>query len=292
MHKPVLLKETINYLNLTEGETVIDATVDGGGHAKVILEKIGEKGKLIGVDQDEEMIKKLQEDLSPKNVLLINGNFKDLDKLVEEKVDAILFDLGISSLQLDDSGRGFSFQKDEPLLMTLKHNLGPDDLTAMHIVNNWSEKQIADTIFNFGEERYSRRIARGIVEKRETSPIMTTNELVEIIRLSVPPAYRNSRKINCATRTFQAIRIAVNDELNSFRAGISAGWNILKQNGRMVVISFHSLEDRIVKNFYKEKKITGEGKILTKKPIAPEWEEKKSNPRSRSAKLRAIEKIK
>ncbi|TSD02503.1 MAG: 16S rRNA (cytosine1402-N4)-methyltransferase [Parcubacteria group bacterium Athens0714_24] len=291
MHKPVLLKEAIEYLNLKEGDIAIDATVDGGGHAEKILEKIGASGKLIGIDQDSSMIEKL--DLG-ENAILINGNFRDLDKLVSassaDKVDAILFDLGISSLQLEDSGRGFSFQKDEPLLMTLKQNLQPGDLTAQEIINNWSEKEIADLIFKYGEERYSRRIARGIAEKRGASPILTTGELIEIIRLNVPRNYRNSRTINCATRTFQAIRIAVNDELGALERGLETGWKILKNNGRMVVISFHSLEDRIVKNFYKNKNSTGEGKILTKKPITPSWEEKKINPRSRSAKLRAIEK--
>ena len=291
MHRPVLLKEAIEYLNLKEGDVAVDATVDGGGHAKDILNKIGKNGKLIGIDQDADMIEKL--DLG-ENAILINGNFRDLDKLVSassaDKVDAILFDLGISSLQLEDSGRGFSFQKDEPLLMTLKQNLQPGDLTAQEIINNWSEKEIADLIFKYGEERYSRRIARGIAEKRGASPILTTGELIEIIRLNVPRNYRNSRTINCATRTFQAIRIAVNDELGALERGLETGWKILKNNGRMVVISFHSLEDRIVKNFYKNKNSTGEGKILTKKPITPSWEEKKINPRSRSAKLRAIEK--
>jgi len=294
IHKPVLLKETIEYLNLKEGMTVVDATIDGGGHAREILKIIGPRGKLFGIDQDDGMIQRLKDEGLGENLFLINGNFKDLDKLVPEKVDAILFDLGLSSLQLEESGRGFSFKKDEPLIMTFKQNLGPDDLTAQEILNNWSERDIGEIIFRYGEERYAKRIARGIVERRNVNPIMTTTELVEIIRKSVPFWYRNQSrqgKINCATKTFQALRIAVNDELKSLKEGLESGLNILAPNGRMAVISFHSLEDRIVKNFIKEKVANGEVNNLTKKPITPQEQERLENPRSRSAKLRVIQRL-
>ena len=185
---------------------------------------------------------------------------------------------------------GVSFEKDEPLLMTMKAEIEPDDLTAKEIVNNWNEKDLADTIWKYGEERYSRRIAKNIVRRRETKAIETTLELVEAIRESVPSFYRNSRKINCATRTFQALRIAVNDELGALKDGTEKAWSFLQEGGRLAVISFHSLEDRIVKNYFRDVAAKGEGKILTKKPIIPSEEEVENNPRSRSAKLRAIEK--
>ena len=197
-----------------------------------------------------------------------------------------MFDLGMSSNQMEESGRGFSFQKDEPLLM----NYGQDNnLTAREIVNKWSEKDISDVLYKYGEERYSRRIAKNISETRK--PIETTFELVDIIRESVPGSYRNGR-INCATRTFQALRIAVNDEINALKEGMEKVWKLLLLPGsRLVIISFHSLEDREVKNFFRELKNEKQGIILTKKPVVPTREEKKLNPRSRSAKLRAIEKL-
>jgi len=295
MHIPVLLKESTELLNLKQGDVILDATINGGGHSEEILKMIGEKGRLIGIDQDGEVLNKLKEKWKDrKNVLLAKDNFRNLDKVLEslkiEKINGALFDIGISSSQIDESGRGFSFQKDEPLLMTMKAEIEPDDLTAKEIVNNWNEKDLADTIWKYGEERYSRRIAKNIVRRRETKAIETTLELVEAIRESVPSFYRNSRKINCATRTFQALRIAVNDELGALKDGTEKAWSFLQEGGRLAVISFHSLEDRIVKNYFRDVAAKGEGKILTKKPIIPSEEEVENNPRSRSAKLRAIEK--
>ena len=293
MHVSVLLKETLGYLNPKPGNLIIDATIDGGGHAEEILKKIGEKGLLIGIEQDKKILEKLKAKVW-QNAILINDNFRNLDKALEslkiKKIDRAIFDLGMSSLQLENSGRGFSFQKDEPLLMTFKSSAGPKDLTARDIVNSWSEKDIADLIYKYGEERYSRRIARGIIEARNNKKIGTTFELVDIIRRNVPAGYRNNRSLNCATRTFQALRIAVNDELTALEEGISKAWDFLAGGGRLVVISFHSLEDRIVKNFLKKKAASKEGVILTKKPVIPGQIEKDSNPRSRSAKLRAAEK--
>ncbi|MCG2699310.1 16S rRNA (cytosine(1402)-N(4))-methyltransferase RsmH [Candidatus Parcubacteria bacterium] len=296
-HIPVLLKEAIQYLNAKDGDVILDSTVGGGGHAKAIMQKIGKTGTLVGIDQDAAMLDRLKSKFQIPNskLILINGNFRDLDKLIAphgfKKINGAVFDLGINSEQFEESGRGFSFQKDEPLLMTYKSDIGPNDLTAKKIVNEWSEKEIADVIYKNGEERYSRRIARKIVERRKEKPIKTTSELVEIIRLSVPPAYRNNRRIHCATRTFQALRMAVNDELPALEEGIGKAWELLERGGRMVAISFHSLEDRIVKNFFRNKAKDGEGKVLTKKPIVASKKEKEENPRARSAKMRAIEKI-
>ena len=175
--------------------------------------------------------------------------------------------------------------------MTMKAEIEPGDRTAKEIVNGWTEKDLADTIWEYGEERFSRKIAKNIVRRREMKAIETTLELVDAIRESVPPFYRNSRRINCATRTFQALRIAVNDELGALEDGLQKAWSFLQGSGRLAVISFHSLEDRIVKNYFRELAAKGEGKIITKKPLTATEEEKNNNPRSRSAKLRAIEKI-
>lgn len=299
MHKPVLLKESIEFLKPERGDIILDATINGGGHAREILKAIGDKGILIGIEQDAKILEdtkfKFQDSSFKNNIILINGNFRNLDELLKnnnvEKIDGAIFDLGMSMLQLEESGRGFSFQKNEPLLMTFKSDINGSDLTAQDIVNKWSEKDIADILYKYGEERYSRRIAGRIIYERERKEIKNTFDLVEIIRLSVPPFYRNNRKTNCCTKTFQALRIAVNDELNALEQGLSKAWELLSVESRLVVIPFHSLEDRIVKNFNKSKSAEGTGKILTKKPTIPSEEEIKLNPASRSAKLRAIEKI-
>lgn len=294
VHIPVLFEESLRYLDPKRGDVILDATIDGGGHAKEILRAIGENGKLIGIEQDSGILDKLKEKLW-KNAILINDNFRNLDKILNslkiKKIDGVIFDLGMSSLQLEDSGRGFSFQKNEPLLMTFKSKLGSDDLTAEDIVNKWGEKQIADLIYRYGEERYSRRIARSITEARDKKKVGTTLELVDIIRRSVPARYRDNKSLNCATRTFQALRIVVNDELEALKEGINKAWSFLARDGKLVVISFHSLEDRIAKKFFKDKAILKEGVILTKKPIVAGEEEKRLNPRSRGAKLRAVKKI-
>lgn len=297
MHIPVLLKESIEQLCLKAGNTVVDGTINGGGHSEEILKIIGSGGRLVGIDQDSEVLDKLREKWKDrKNVFLAKDNFRNLDKVLEtlkiEKVNGILLDIGVSSSQIDESNRGFSFQKDEPLLMTMKTEINEDNLTAKEIVNNWNEKELADAIWQYGEERFSRRIAKNIVRRRDLKPIETTLELVDVIRESVPSIYRNNRRINCATRTFQALRISVNDELGALKEGLEKASASLEYGGRLAVISFHSLEDRIVKNYFKEVSAKGEGKIIVKKPIIPTEEEMKSNPRSRSAKLRLMEKIK
>ncbi len=289
MHIPVLLKELVHYLDPKPGDTILDATIDGGGHAKDILKAIGDEGRLIGIEQDAEILEQLElriKNQELRNVILINGNFRDLDELLApyniKKTDGIIFDLGLSSLQLEESGRGFSFQRDEPLAMTFKSDISPSDLTARDIVNKWSEEDIAEILKKYGEERHSRKIAKNIAEHRQRKDIRTTSELVNAI------ATKDMKRL---ARVFQALRIAVNDELNALNEGINKAWDILSIGGRLVIISFHSLEDRVVKNFFREEERKGEGKILTKKPVGPSAEEKKENPRARSAKLRAIEKL-
>ena len=300
MHIPVLLKESLEYLNPKSGDIIVDGTLNGGGHAEKILEAIGASGKLVGIEQDGDILNNLKKRIQEgglavwENAILINDNFRNLDKILEslkiKKINGAIFDLGFSSMQLESSGRGFSFQKDEPLMMTLKSNITPEDITAETILNTFGEEEMADLIYKYGEERYSRRIARNIVWRREQKKIATTFELVDIIREAVPAVYRNNRRINCATRTFQALRIAVNDELGALGEGLAKAWERLDGGGRLVAISFHSLEDRIVKNFFKEKHNLDGGKILTKKPTEASEGEKSLNPRSRSAKLRALEK--
>ncbi|HEY4494818.1 MAG TPA: 16S rRNA (cytosine(1402)-N(4))-methyltransferase RsmH [Candidatus Paceibacterota bacterium] len=296
VHKSVLLHEVISGLDIHKGEIYLDGTLGSGGHARYALEKAEGALTIIGLDRDKVAIDRARKNLDEiKNIeskiFLKNVSYGDLNIVLDElginKVDKILFDLGLSSDQFETSGRGFTFKRDEPLLMTFQKDILPDDITAKYIVNNWGEETLADIIYGYGEERYSRKIAKNIVSYRKKKSIETTFELVDIIQHSVPDSYKRGR-IHPATRTFQALRIAVNDELNTLKQGLNKGFERLKIGGRMAVISFHSLEDRIVKHFYKEK----EGiKIITKKPIVPSDEEIKENPRSRSAKLRIMEKI-
>lgn len=296
-HITVLLKETIEGLELKNGDVVLDATLNDGGHSKEICKFIGENGTLVGTDQDETAVARATENLKDckVNKILRVSNFRDLDKVLDvegiEKLDGAVFDLGLSSNQLDLSGRGFTFQKDEPLLMTFKVNPKEDDLTAKEIVNTWEEENLKTIIEAYGEEKFAWRIAKAIVEARKAKPIVNTGELVKIITEAVPFFYRKG-KINPATKTFQALRITVNDEIGSLNDGLEKATNRLKTGGRIAVISFHSIEDRIVKRFFKEKATSEEFKLITKKPIVPSASEITENPRSRSAKLRILERIK
>ncbi len=296
MHIPVLLHETIEGLNLQKGAVVVDGTLGAGGHASAIAERFGSEVKIIGFDLDRNAIAIAEKRVldAGGNLTVINANFRYLDtKLPEIGVIAIngaLFDLGVSSMELGQSGRGFSFKYDEPLLMTLESNPDESTITARDLVNSSREEDLATIIFNYGEEHYSRRIAKAIVEARRKKKIETSLELADIIAGSVPAGYRNGR-INPATKTFQALRIATNDELGAVRDGLKAAWTMLAPGGRIAVITFHSLEDRIVKNYFKELSQEN-GLLLTKKPIVPGREEIITNPRSRSAKLRIIEKKK
>ncbi|MBU1046409.1 16S rRNA (cytosine(1402)-N(4))-methyltransferase RsmH [Patescibacteria group bacterium] len=298
IHKPVLLKEVIEGLDIQVGDVVIDGTVGGGGYLIGICSHLGKGGIMIGLDQDNSALERVKKKLSFQNIVckthLVNANFRNLDSVLKdlnlEKVDKVVFDLGISSDQLDNSGRGFSFQKDEPLIMSLKKDLTEDDLTASEIVNNWDEDNLADIIFGYGEEKFSRKIAKEICEARKEKKIETTFELVEIIERAVPKWYL-FKKTHFATKTFQALRITVNDEIESLREGMQKAYDALNSDGRLAIVSFHSREDRIIKRFFREMKNEKKGILVNKKPISPSPEELKTNPRSRSAKLRIIQKI-
>ena len=290
VHIPVLQKEVIKYLEPKPNENLIDCTIGEAGHTLAILEKNGPRGKVLGIDQDPEMIKNIECRISnieyKKRLILVCDNFANLEEIVKKEnfklVKGILFDLGMSSWHLEKSGRGFSFLKREPLDM--RYN--PESpLTAEKIVNYWSAPEIEKILREYGQESFAREIAKNIIEFRKIKPIKTTSLLVELVKKAVPKRFHH-KKLHPATKTFQALRIAVNDELNNLEKGLSQALETLESGGRLAVISFHSLEDRIVKNFLQEKKV----EILTKKPIAPSLEEIKINPRSRSAKLRVGQK--
>jgi 16S rRNA (cytosine1402-N4)-methyltransferase len=295
VHVPVLLHEVITGLSLSSGAVVVDATLGAGGYAKALCEVVGSEGVLVGFDRDAEAVLRAREVLkgSACTTHLLECDFRHLDAGLAQAgvndVDAVIFDLGLSSLQLESSGRGFSFQKNEPLLMTFADRPGKDDITARHIVNDWSEEVIANVLYGYGEERFARRIARGIILARAKKPVETTHELTEIVATSVPESYRR-QKIHPATRTFQALRIAVNDEIRALEETLPKTIAHLKSNGRVAVVSFHSIEDRIVKRFFIGWEREEMGKRVTKKPITPSEKETKENPRSRSAKLRIFEK--
>lgn len=295
-HISVLLAESINGLNIKSGSTIVDGTLGGGGHTLEIIKRFGKNVKIICFDLDKDAISRSKKiiDETDSNVIFKTEGFQKIDEVLDSlkinKVDEILLDLGLSSFQLEEGGRGFSFLRNEPLLMTMKKDPEGDDLTAYEIVNNWSEETLADIIYGFGEERFSRKIAKAIVEARIEKKIETTFDLVAIIEKSVGRFYKG-KKINPSTRTFQALRIATNSELSNLEKVIQKGFNRLNNGGHMAIITFHSLEDRIVKKAFKELKIKGYADLITKKPIIPSEEEIKSNPRSRSAKLRIIKKI-
>jgi len=295
-HIPVLLHEVIEGLSIKKGATVVDATLGRAGHARIIADKIGEEGRLIAIDADYNNIVHSEEILGNVGckVEFVNDNFRRMEvilgKLLSgyESVDGFIFDLGLNSIQLDESGRGFSFLSDEPLIMTLSTGPDSDAVTASDIINGWSQESIETILRGFGGEQFAGRIARHIVEARARGKIRTTLELATIVRTAVPDFYKK-RRINCATKTFQALRIAVNDEFGAIKEGISGAWRYLKNGGRIAVISFHDGEDRIVKSLYRDMKKSG-GRIINKKVIVPSRDEIRDNPRSRSAKLRIIEK--
>jgi 16S rRNA (cytosine1402-N4)-methyltransferase len=293
MHLSVLLNETIDSLEIREGDTIVDCTLNGGGHSGEMLRKFGDKITVIGLDADQSAIDRAVLKIGKRNNFLpICTNFRDLDKALTgegiSEVSGFMFDLGFSSNQLEESGRGFSFQKDEPLKMTFAVSGAPFD--AEEIVNSWAADSIESILTAYGEESFAKRIAKAIVDAREEGRIETTAQLVDIVRGAVPKFYRN-KKINPATKTFQALRIAVNDELGALTEGLNKAWNYLEAGRRISVISFHSLEDRIVKLWMREKAKEGLGKLITKKPVVATRDEMLDNPRSRSAKLRIIEKF-
>ena len=290
VHEPVLLHETIATLAPKDGETVLDLTLGGGGHGEALLRAA--EVRYIGIDADPEAITRAGWRLAPwgERAVLRTSNFRAvgsvLDEVGVEHVDKALFDLGFSSDELELSERGFSFKKNEPLLMTFNPS---QTLTAKDLLLHLSAAELAGILRAYGEEKYAGRIAEALVEARASKPIETTHELVAVIKDAVPALYAKGR-LHPATRTFQALRIAVNDELDALREGLEVVWKRLKPGGRIAVISFHSIEDRVVKIFMKERAGSGEGVLLMKKPLTPSDQEIAENPRARSAKLRALEK--
>jgi 16S rRNA (cytosine1402-N4)-methyltransferase len=290
IHVPVLLKEAIDFLAVRRGGTYIDATVGLGGHSYEIAKRLGAPGHLIGLDKDPAALKMAREGLTQgedgPTITLLHRSFAEIAKGQRPAtIDGILADIGVSSLQLADATRGFSFQADGPLDMRMDPH---SERSAEQVVNHLDERQLADVIYEFGEERRSRRIARAICRSR---PIRSTAHLADVISAAARPMNSEQRRIHPATRTFQALRIFVNRELDDLKALLEAAPRILKPGGRVVVISFHSLEDRIVKDAFREGAQAGFFSLLTKKPVTATEEESDRNPRARSAKLRAAEKV-
>jgi len=292
IHVPVLVEEVIAGLDLNPGKVVIDATIGDGGHAIKILKKINPGGVLIGIDRDPDATKKANENLSHQKsnvqLVIVHDSYSHLGNIIEShgyhRVDAILLDLGLSSRQLS-FGRGFSFLEDAPLDMRFDSTQG---ITAAEIVNSYPKDELANIIWKFGEERASRRIADAIWQARRKTKITTTRQLADIV--TVAKGGRRGR-IHPATQTFQALRIAVNEELDTLTQTLPQAIELLNPQGRLAVISYHSLEDRIVKHIFRDIAKTGSIQLITKKPITPTREEIQNNPRSRSAKLRIITKL-
>lgn len=307
VHKSVLLDECIRYLNIKPDGVYVDGTLGLGGHSEAILSHL-ETGRLIGIDRDENAIEYATKRLAPfgERATLVRGNFADIGDILArlgiEKVDGMMFDLGVSSPQLDDAQRGFSYMKDAPLDMRMDESA---PLTAYDVVNGWSEEELKDILWRYGEERYSGRIASAIVSRRSIHPIETTAQLTDIIRSAMPAAALREKQ-HPAKRSFQAIRIAVNDELGSLEHMLQQAERALKPGGRLLVISFHSLEDRMVKEAIRAREdgctcpkefpvcVCGFVKTMrsvTRKPVMPTQQEIDENPRARSARLRIAERI-
>ncbi len=290
-HETVLLHEAIEALEIAPNDVVVDATIGGAGHFALLMAKLGYDGTILGIDADEEAIARAQAAYEAAEeaptMFLAHDNFRNLEEILEmrgiEKVTKVLFDLGWSGYQLT-RGKGFSFQTDEPLIMTY----GDSTRTAEEVVNTLPEAELADVLYGLGEEQFSRQIARGIVEARKKQPIKTTFELVDVIKASTPFWYHH-RRLHPATKTFQALRIYVNDEFGALRDGLTAACKKTSPGGRIAVITFHSVEDRIVKLHFRDEVAKGNGSLITKKPIVPSAQEVSQNPRARSAKLRVYE---
>lgn len=292
-HEPVLLAEALDELAVAPNDVVVDATIGGAGHFRALLSKLASDGTLIGIDADPEAAERgrqaYAEDrrVTRPTTHIVTDNFRNLSRILSRlsvgHIQKALFDLGWSGYQLAAS-RGFSFQGDEPLFMTY----GSDDESAASLVNRLSERELADLLYGYGEERYARSIARSIVAARATGRILTTGALVEAVRRGVPRAYQNGKR-HFATKTFQALRIAANDELNALVEGVSAALGVLAPEGRLAVITFHSIEDRIVKKLFAAAVAHGVGTLVSKKAITPSYAEIQKNHRARSAKLRVFE---
>jgi 16S rRNA (cytosine1402-N4)-methyltransferase len=296
-HQTVLLNEAIELLDVQPTDVVIDGTIGGAGHFTKFLDALGTEGTLIGIDADEEAIARAQKVLDARSekpeVYLCEDNFRNLDQILASKgiaeIDKSLFDLGWSGFQLA-RGRGFSFQNDEPLLMTYgdPKKEGCQGVAAADVLNSASEETIADILYTLGEEQFSRRIAHAVIETRAHEKILTTAQLVALIKRATPEWYQH-RRLHPATKTFQALRIYVNDELGALREGVAAAISCTREGGRIAVISFHSIEDRIVKNLFRDEVVKGTGTLVTRKPLTPSPEELSENPRARSAKLRVFQ---
>jgi 16S rRNA (cytosine1402-N4)-methyltransferase len=292
-HIPVLVEEVMNLLRCEAHKTYVDATLGGGGHALEILKRTSPDGIVIGTDWDEEAIAEAKRTLVSfgDRIKIFRENFVHLPDLLEalniSEVDGILLDLGLSSLQLEKKERGFSLKGEGPLDMRMDQRING---TAADLLKDLSFQELESTLREFGEERWAKRIAKVILQEREEKPIGTTQELRQIVHRAIPGRF-HSRKIDPATRTFQAFRIRVNEELENLRRILETGWTFLKRGGRICVISFHSLEDRMVKETFRKLDRDGVMRGITKKPITPSDEEKQRNPRSRSAKLRCAERV-
>ena len=293
-HTTVLLKQTIDLLDIKAGDIVVDATTGNAGHTK----EAGSRAKnltLICIDADETAIEQAKNNLltTEATKIFAISYFDQLKDIINknhiQNIDKAIFDLGLRTDQLENAERGFSFKSNGPLKMTFQNNPDENSVTAYDVVNDWGEENLADIIYGFGEEQFSRRIAKAIVEAREEKPIETTVELAEIIYKAVPFWYRH-KKIHPATKTFQAIRMAVNRELQQIETAVRDAYELLNPKGRIAVISFHSLEDRIVKRLFNKFVEEQNGRLIMKKPLVPDDEEISQNPKSRSAKLRVIEK--
>ncbi len=316
-HIPVMLKEVLEYLKLRRGQKIIDCTLGGGGYTFAIAKEVGEEGVVVAIDLDKMAIENAREIIKKEkinNVILVNDNFANLKNIISEyyakniKFDGIVFDLGLSGAQLADKDRGFSFQFDAPLKMEFRKSKRPSGKVE-HVLNWWKEKEIANIIKKYGEEKFAPKIARKIVEYRAHRPIKTTQQLVGIIRSAIPRFYQN-KKIHFATRTFQALRIFANNESENLEKALPQAVDLLKKRGRLIVISYHSLEDRIVKNFFRQEsrdcicspeaplcKCSHKARLKIikseegKKFIVPSEEEVQANKRARSAKMRVAEKL-
>jgi len=292
-HLPVLFNEVIQHLRPKPGDIIFDATAGGGGHSGEILKMILPGGKLVAVDRDPDASKRIRERFKEfrGSVISVNGDYRDISTILNEKgidlIDGAVFDLGMSSYQIDEGERGFSFMNDGPLDMRFDRSQGK---TARDVVNSFSADELADLIRDLGEERHAKLVAKRICSARKESPILRTGDLARIVAGALGAKYHR-QKIHPAARTFQALRIYVNDELGAVEKGVPQAIDRLRSGGRICVISFHSLEDRIVKNIFRDRKKSGEVAVITKKPMRPSPEETRDNPRARSAKMRTAEKI-
>jgi len=289
-HIPVLVEEVMTFLRCESGRTYVDATMGGGGHASEILKRTAPDGVVVGVEWDEEALSEARNRLMPfgDRVKIFRENYIQLPDLVgAESVDGMLLDLGLSSIQLEKAERGFSFRGEGPLDMRMDQRM---NCTAADLINRLSSEELEEILSRDGEERWAKRIARAIVHERERDPVRTTQTLRKIVYRAIPRRF-HTRRIDPATRTFQAFRIRLNEELDNLGKILETGWKVLKRGGRICIISFHSLEDRMVKETFRRLEKEGELRILTRKPVVPSEEEQRRNPRSRSAKLRCAERV-